>query len=353
MEVVLYARFSPRCVGNWTREGGGLWHRHPAISLGEGLGDCSRTLVGRLLSHRPLHFESFKGSLIQILRASGGVAIRKRLNPSEDPLTTSLDWSFLFVHVHDLPYGLRTESFVDPGPLTPYGAWLHAARLRAAWDQFLIFFADFRRPEDSTSHYDEVSFGSMAAPVAAQEQLPHVHGRLLEQVGQLGGFPQRLLRDESSQFVRLAFVELKVHGSPLGLQQMLYEPNSSRKGMGFGPIAAKSLRPPRFHGPTALQVDGNGLAVFSFPSELASECISTVRDVIELNLNLVDVSPSDLPLSLSSEGDATILGGSGGRRVRLRSGGRRSGIAVASCVGSGMKKMPPSLLYVWYVVASI
>ncbi|KAK4435301.1 hypothetical protein Salat_0693500 [Sesamum alatum] len=59
-------------------------------------------------------------------------------------------------------------------------------------------------------------------------------------------------------------------------------------------------------------------------SELVGECISTVHDVIKPNLNLMDVPLSDLPLSFSFEGAATVLGGSGGRRGWLCGGVRRA-----------------------------
>ncbi|KAK4415662.1 hypothetical protein Salat_2673600 [Sesamum alatum] len=121
------------------------------------------SLVGRLVSHRSVHFEAMKGSLVYLIQASRGVSIRKvleswfclvfnhvedlrrvldmwpwifyrnlivlqQLSPQEDPLSLNLDWCPFFVHVHDLPYGLQTikDHFVDPGTDTLYGAWLQA-----------------------------------------------------------------------------------------------------------------------------------------------------------------------------------------------------------------------------------
>ncbi|KAK4413788.1 hypothetical protein Salat_2791600 [Sesamum alatum] len=152
----------------------------PQSTWDSGSGNFHLTLVGRLVSHCSVHFEALRGSLIQLIQAARGVSMRKisesrfclvfnhvedlrrvldmrpwifdrnlvvfrQLSPKDDPLSLNLDWSLFFVHIHDLPYGLRnieplkralqlrSESgdmvvahFVDPGSNTPYGAWLRA-----------------------------------------------------------------------------------------------------------------------------------------------------------------------------------------------------------------------------------
>ncbi|KAK4435264.1 hypothetical protein Salat_0689700 [Sesamum alatum] len=116
------------------------------------------TLVGRLVSHRSVHFEALKSVLVQLIQATRGVSIRKisesrfcllfnhiedlrrvldmrpwifdrnlivlrQLSPKEDPLSLNLDWCPFFVHVHDLPYRLRSIEIIRyiGGSL---GSWL-------------------------------------------------------------------------------------------------------------------------------------------------------------------------------------------------------------------------------------
>ncbi|KAK4413172.1 hypothetical protein Salat_2729700 [Sesamum alatum] len=115
----------------------------PQATWDRGSGGSHLTLVGSLISHRSVHFEAMKGSLVHLIQASRGVSFRKvsdsrfclvfnhvedlrrvldmwpwifdrnlivfqQLSPKEDPLSLNLDWCPFFVHVHDIPYGLRT-----------------------------------------------------------------------------------------------------------------------------------------------------------------------------------------------------------------------------------------------------
>ncbi|KAK4430998.1 hypothetical protein Salat_0861800 [Sesamum alatum] len=68
----------------------------PQSEWDKGAGCFRLTLVGRLLSHRSVHFDALKDSLTTILQPAKGVVVRK-------------------------------EHFVDPSSQTPYGAWLRAS----------------------------------------------------------------------------------------------------------------------------------------------------------------------------------------------------------------------------------
>ncbi|KAK4421993.1 hypothetical protein Salat_2150000 [Sesamum alatum] len=88
----------------------------------KGLGAYHLTLVGRLLSHRTVHFEALRGSLAHLIQATRGMA----LSQFDEPLAVNLDWSPFFVHIHDLPYGQHTlDVIVHIG--TCLGSWLHAS----------------------------------------------------------------------------------------------------------------------------------------------------------------------------------------------------------------------------------
>ncbi|KAK4415646.1 hypothetical protein Salat_2672000 [Sesamum alatum] len=113
----------------------------------KGSGGFRLTLVGRLLSHRSVHFDALKVSLTNILHPAKGVVVRKvsesrfclifnhfedlrrvldlrpwifdrslvviqPLSSMVDPLTVDLDWCPFFVHVHDIPYSQRTVAVV-------------------------------------------------------------------------------------------------------------------------------------------------------------------------------------------------------------------------------------------------
>ncbi|KAK4424571.1 hypothetical protein Salat_1650600 [Sesamum alatum] len=160
----------------------------------------SLTLVGRLLSHRSVNFEALRNSLSSLLRPVRGMSVQRvddvrfclefnhvvdlnrtlslcpwifdrnllilqpwTVEPS--PTEVDLGWSPFFVHVHRLPYTLRTievvgfigrtigawadadqmaaifnghicrfcprlfeQGFVDPGMDSPYGPWLRENR---------------------------------------------------------------------------------------------------------------------------------------------------------------------------------------------------------------------------------
>ncbi|KAK4434561.1 hypothetical protein Salat_0618900 [Sesamum alatum] len=65
----------------------------PQLAWDKGLGDCRRALVDRLLSHRSVHFESFKGSLSQFLRTAQGVNVCKVFESR---------FCLIFDHIEDL-----------------------------------------------------------------------------------------------------------------------------------------------------------------------------------------------------------------------------------------------------------
>ncbi|KAK4438075.1 hypothetical protein Salat_0141600 [Sesamum alatum] len=107
----------------------------PQSDWDKGVEGYSLTLVGRLMSHRAVHFEALKGMLVQLIQAVGGVTVRKISETRfylDDPLLVSLDWSPFFVHIHDLRFGQRSVDviryigFVDPGVNCPFGSWLRA-----------------------------------------------------------------------------------------------------------------------------------------------------------------------------------------------------------------------------------
>ncbi|KAK4413541.1 hypothetical protein Salat_2766700 [Sesamum alatum] len=119
----------------------------PQSDWEKGAGGFRLTLVGRLLTHRSVLFDSLKDSLVRQFQTARGVLVRKvsdsrfclvfnhfedlrrvlDLRPwifdrnlvvlqplalTGDPLTTNLDWCPFFVHVHDLPYPQRTVAVV-------------------------------------------------------------------------------------------------------------------------------------------------------------------------------------------------------------------------------------------------
>ncbi|KAK4438483.1 hypothetical protein Salat_0182600 [Sesamum alatum] len=144
----------------------------PQSDWDKGVDGYRFTLVGRLLSHRSIHFEALKGRLIQLIQGArgysssenlGGPILFGSLSQPKDPLSISLDWCPFFVHVHDLRLGQRSvdvlryigdyvgawldagnmerdifwfenvrirlninvsDCFVDPGANYPFGAWL-------------------------------------------------------------------------------------------------------------------------------------------------------------------------------------------------------------------------------------
>ncbi|KAK4431347.1 hypothetical protein Salat_0896800 [Sesamum alatum] len=58
-----------------------------------GIGACHLTLVGRLVSHRSVHFEALKGSLTHLIQASRGLLIRK---------VSESRFCLVFNHIEDL-----------------------------------------------------------------------------------------------------------------------------------------------------------------------------------------------------------------------------------------------------------
>ncbi|KAK4423020.1 hypothetical protein Salat_1884600 [Sesamum alatum] len=185
----------------------------PQATWDRGFGGSHLIGVGRLVSHRSVHFHEMVLDLRRVLDMRPWIFYRnlivfQQLSPKDDPLSLNLDWCPFFVHVHDLPYGLRTidviqylgcslgswledshierdvywfemvririninitlplkralqlcseerENFVDPGSDAPYGAWLRAAgplrRLGAALDALrLTYVPHFQTVTDSS-----------------------------------------------------------------------------------------------------------------------------------------------------------------------------------------------------------
>ncbi|KAK4430690.1 Vesicle-associated membrane protein [Sesamum alatum] len=122
----------------------------PQTVWDKGYGGYCLTLVGRLLSHRLVHFEALKvfnhsEDLRRVLEMhpwifDRNLVVLQPLTQSDDPMSVSLDWCPFFIHIHDLLYAqrsleraLRLHSEVGESILVrrssplPYGARLRAS----------------------------------------------------------------------------------------------------------------------------------------------------------------------------------------------------------------------------------
>ncbi|KAK4426699.1 hypothetical protein Salat_1438600 [Sesamum alatum] len=259
----------------------------------KGAGGFRLTLVGRLLTHRSVLFDSLKDSLVRLFQTARGVSIRKvsdsrfclvfnhfedlrrvldlrpwifdrnlvvlqSLAPTADPLTTNLDWSSFFVHVHDLPYAQRTVAvlryigdclgaWMDEADINRDISWFEnvrvrlninvtvplkrALRLRSEHGDEVVsseavrptyvwrspvggdnpgsnrrgahIFGDFRREMDDARWRRTAGDDHVAASTLFPERLISTPGKLVMRGGAAAAVAQKRLIDEESESVGL------------------------------------------------------------------------------------------------------------------------------------------------------
>ncbi|KAK4438678.1 hypothetical protein Salat_0202300 [Sesamum alatum] len=316
----------------------------PQSEWDKGAGGFRLSLVGRLLSHRPVHFDALKDSLTSMFQTVRGVVVRKVsescFNHFED-LRRVLD---LRPWIFDRNF---VDHFVDCGTKTPYGAWLRApgplrrfgsttnsvrptyiwrgspsSGLLGARRRGAAIFGDFRQNSAASRQPDEVADGSPAGFVSFQGRFTTCPEQLDKSCCKEKDVRGRRLLDPDSDSVgpdRPLFNSAHVHPArscSVGSVGSSLDPLEIRPMSVVGPAAA--AQPLRLAPPASELQVASGLAPSSTP--------------------LIDV-PITKNLSFAAAGGLTAACGSAKGMSGLRGrGGRGRGCAHGRAGGAGFKR---------------